>query len=363
MKITFILPGRGRSGGIRVSVEMANCLLERGHDVRIIYCRPSLTTSLGIKCELKRLYWRCSFDNTDWLDDFKGVQQPFVRLDDVEYSSGEIVICVGVFFVPYLLELDRDIYKVQYCHGLPGDKSDPLQLFLDYKIPTISVSDAIVPTLEERSGMKVVGVVPNGIDPTNYFTEEQSNRDGIGTIYDVAYEKAPQDTLELLGRIRSKWPDLKQYVFGRVRRPGGVEKHSYFRYPSVERTRQLYNRSKIWLITSKREGFCLPILEAMACGTLIISTRHDNAELLIEHGVNGFLVDVGDQGAFMRYIQFILDNDDVRHRITRRAYETAAKFTWDNAVDKMVDCLEMITSGKGNGMSFENLQLQTDSRI
>jgi glycosyltransferase involved in cell wall biosynthesis len=342
---------------------MANCLLERGHDVRIIYCRPALNTSLGLKCELKRLCWRNCFDNTDWLDDFKGVHQSFNKLDDIEYSSGEIVICVGVFFVPYLLELDRDIYKVQYCHGLPGDKSDPLQLFLDHKIPTIAVSEAIVPTLEERSGMKVVGVVPNGIDPLNYFTEKQSDRDGIGTIYDVAYEKAPEDTLELLARIGSKWPDLKQYVFGRVKRPGGIEKQSYVRYPSVEKSRWLYNRSKIWLITSRREGFCLPILEAMACGAVVISTRHDNAELLIEHGVNGFLVDVGGHGAFMRYIQLVLNNDDICRRITRRAYETAAKFTWDSAANKMINCLETITGVKEKDMSFDNLQLQTDNRV
>ncbi len=346
MTITFILPGRGRSGGVRVTVEMANCLLKRGHDVRIIYYRPALYTPAGLKRQASHVYRQSRFDNADWVDSFKGVTAPFNKLEDVSYPSAEIVISVGVFFVPYLLELKADVYKVQYCHGLPGDEMDPLRAFLDYRIPTISVSEALVETLEKHSGQKVLGVVPNGIDSENYYTDARLARNGIGTIYDVAYEKAPEDTIELLRRIRKRWPSMPQYVFGKAKRPRGIGSDSYFRFPSVAMGRELYNRSKIWLVTSRREGFGLPVLEAMACGALVISTRHDNAASLIKHGENGFLVDVGDHAGFMRYIEFVLNNEDVRQRITRQAYMTVKKYTWQSAAKKMVGCLRKVVSGE-----------------
>ena len=37
MKITFILPGIGIAGGIRVVFEYANRLQDRGHEVNIVY--------------------------------------------------------------------------------------------------------------------------------------------------------------------------------------------------------------------------------------------------------------------------------------------------------------------------------------
>ena len=345
MKITFVLPGRGRSGGVRVTVEMGNCLLKRGHDVRIIYYRPALYTPSGLKRQASYVYRQNRFDNADWVDSFEGTKTPFNRLEDVSYSTGEIVISVGVFFVPYLLGLKDDVHKVQYCHGLPGDERDPLRAFLDFPIPTISVSDALVETLEKHSGEKVLGVVPNGIDSKNYYTDGRLARSGIGTIYDVAYEKAPEDTIELIGQIRKRWPSMPRYVFGKMKRPKGIDRGSYFRYPSIPKGRELYSRSKIWLVTSRREGFGLPVLEAMACGALVISTKHDNAYSLIKHGENGFLVDVGDHEGFMRYIEFVLNNDDVRQRITRQAYKTVKKYTWDRAAEKMVRCLKSVVLG------------------
>ena len=47
--VTFVLPGDGRSGGVRVTVLMANLLLGRGYRIRIA-CprkRPSLKSRLA----------------------------------------------------------------------------------------------------------------------------------------------------------------------------------------------------------------------------------------------------------------------------------------------------------------------------
>jgi len=343
MKILFILPNGGRSGGIKVSVEMANHLLRLGHDVRIAHYRPPFFSKAGLVQKLKHvsLHLR-NFTETGWLYMFDGIIEPFSKLEDLRFPKGEVVLAVGEFFVNELLNLSSNVYKVRYCHGFAADKNSPLYVRLRLPMQTICVSEALVPTLEELCSEKVVGVVPNGINTDDYFVEKGIHRDGIGTIFGTTYEKAPEDTLELLNRVHDQWPCLARYVFGSVRRPKELPRKIYCRYPSVEKSRELYNRSKIWLVTSRSEGFCLPILEAMACGSVVISTRHDNASNLISHEENGFLVPVGDIEGFMHYIELILNDEDLRRRIADRGHETVSKFTWSVAVENMLNCLHTV---------------------
>ncbi|KKL09151.1 hypothetical protein LCGC14_2568740, partial [marine sediment metagenome] len=121
--------------------------------------------------------------------------------------------------------------------------------------------------------------------------------------------------------------------------------HNVVVFEKDDRLGGLLRHASFLLLPSLDEGFGLPVLEAMACGALVISTKHDNAYSLIKHGENGFLVDVGDHEGFMRYIEFVLNNDDVRQRITRQAYKTVKNYTWDRAASKMVRCLKSVVSG------------------
>ena len=69
MKIVFILPGSSRSGGVKSTVTVANKLLERGHNVRIL-CRK---TKKSIRGMYKTLFFAIRhYRNSTWLKGFKG---------------------------------------------------------------------------------------------------------------------------------------------------------------------------------------------------------------------------------------------------------------------------------------------------
>lgn len=346
MNITFLLPGNGRSGGVRVTVEMANQLLLCGHNVRIGHFRNPVYTKTGLKRTLRCILWRLrNISETDWLNRFNGKNESFAKLEDLKFSGGEVVIAVGSVLVNELFDLDKDIYKVRYCHGLSGHKSELKHSAWSLPMPTISVSEPLVPVIEELSGEKVLGIVPNGINPAEYFIESGIKRDGIGTIFSNSYEKAPEDTLKLLDCVARRWPHLRQYVFGKECEPKGLNKVSYWRYPSIAKVHELYNCSKIWLVPSRSEGFGLPILEAMACGSVVISTDTLGASELISHGKNGFVVPFGDTEDFMHYIELILRDNKLCRCLVEQGLETVAKYTWSNATGRMLVCLNKLLEG------------------
>jgi glycosyltransferase involved in cell wall biosynthesis len=90
----------------------------------------------------------------------------------------------------------------------------------------------------------------------------------------------------------------------------------------------LYREAAIFVLPSDEEGLGIVILEAMATGLPVVSTASGGPEVLVEHGVTGFLTPVGDQQALESAITALLDDHDLRYRMgaaARRAAE--AKFS------------------------------------
>ena len=345
MNILFVLPGSGRSGGTRVTVELGNHLLRRRHNVQIA-CRVSpFFSPNGIKRTLRKYHFGLlGINNYDWIQLFEGQLQYYSNIEQIELQNGMIVIAVGSMAVDDVLRLRGDIFKIRYCHGFSEHNPKLMESAWTEPMPTIAVSEMLVQKLEEYSGQKVIGVVPNGINRNDYFNEALT-RDGIGTIFSTNPKKLPEDTITLMVEINKRWPLLARYVFGMSRCPKELPENVYWRFPSVAKSRELYNRSKIWLVTSYSEGFCLPVLEAMACGCAVISTNHDTAPGLIEHEKNGFLVPIGDIDGFLKYIDLLLNDEETRMSLVKAGQETLMRFTWENAANNMEKVLESISVG------------------
>jgi glycosyltransferase involved in cell wall biosynthesis len=89
-----------------------------------------------------------------------------------------------------------------------------------------------------------------------------------------------------------------------------------------------------WLMPSHSEGFALPVLEAMACRTPVISTRTGIGPDIIEDGVNGYLVATGDAEAMARRIVDLLKQDGPQwSAMSEAAHACATRWTWMDAVD------------------------------
>jgi len=340
MKIVFVVPSSTRSGGIRVTVEMANHLLNAGHDVRLAIRTSQSDLRSKLKKAIKPLLRKvCVKIHDTWIQDFKGKVYYYKNLEDLTFEEGEIVIAVGPIVVQDVFNLRQNVYKMRYFHGFFEQYPDLMSSALRPQMATMAVSALLGKKIEEYSNQPVEYIIPDAINHKDYFNEHRP-RDGIGTIYHPSYLKAPEETMQLLKAINMRWPFLKKYVFGTSRRPKEISRNSYWRYPSVEKSRELYNRSKIWLVTSRSEGFSLQILEAMACGCAVISTDQMGARTLIKNNENGVIVPFGDINAFTRSIDMLLNDEQKRLKIAEKGLETVKEYTWGKSAQKMEQALK-----------------------
>ena len=94
----------------------------------------------------------------------------------------------------------------------------------------------------------------------------------------------------------------------------------------VESTRaieQYFRAADLYVLPSVREGLSIALLEAMASGLPCIATRLDGStDGLIEHDVNGMLVEPDDAEGFAESIRTILSDSDRAVRLGCAARET-----------------------------------------
>ena len=147
-------------------------------------------------------------------------------------------------------------------------------------------------------------------------------RKNLPVLLDAFGRSAPDDvTLVLAGP--SGWneriDDQLERLGPRVRTVGFVE-------PST--LRALQAGAEVFCFPSRQEGFGLPVLEAMAQGTAVITSAGTATEEVV--GDAGIVVEPADVDALGSALSHLLDDDAERLRLGRLGLERARQeFTWD----------------------------------
>lgn len=353
MKLVFILPASGRTGGIRSTVVASNILLERGHRVRILYRKSPITIRGFYRSIVIPLLYR---GNYDWLQTFKGKINSFKDIDSCSFEDGEVIIGAGIQTSSLIMDLDSvPNRKLQYLHGENITNPKETDKVLKSPLPKIVVSSFLKPLIESH-GSKVLGIIANGVDQREYYNSVNDlDKDGIGTIYYSHLSKDPATTLAVLERISKQKPHLPIRIFSSHRRPKTIKRNSFWRLPSVEKVREIYSRSMVWILASRSEGFGIPILEAMACGCAVVATDCGGPRDIINDGKNGFLVEVGNVQQIVDRVLMLISDDNLRERICIEAKKTVDEFSWDISADQLEKVLKSLTLSHCTKLKGENI--------
>jgi len=96
----------------------------------------------------------------------------------------------------------------------------------------------------------------------------------------------------------------------------------------------LYNLASVFAFPSWYEGFGVPLLEAMACGTPVVAA--DNSSLPEVVGDAGLLVNAGDAEALAVALARLLSEEDLRAELTAAGQGRARRFTWEKAAHQLL---------------------------
>lgn len=104
-------------------------------------------------------------------------------------------------------------------------------------------------------------------------------------------------------------------------------------YVSTEELVMLYNMAQIFFYPSLYEGFGLPVLEAMKCGTPVISSRSSSIPEVA--GSAALLIGSDDEKGFADGLVEMATNRQRRDEMISAGLEQAKKFSWDKSAEKL----------------------------
>ena len=101
---------------------------------------------------------------------------------------------------------------------------------------------------------------------------------------------------------------------------------------------KFYNAADLFVLPSLHESFGLPILEAMACGTPVITSNvYSMPEVA---GDAAILVDPSDPDAIANAIYKVLANDGLRNEMIKKGLERVKEFTWERCARETLEVYE-----------------------
>ena len=241
----------------------------------------------------------------------------------------------SVFFGSHFTFFDHaDAYDeehrvaITYFHGVPGtpgypefDRAFESLRRLHERIDRVQVSHREIEELVRSSGIDAAKVfrIPIGIEPRLFgarapearralglpedaFVVGSFQKDGVG--WDDGLEpkpiKGPDVLVDALAALRERVPRLHVLLSGPARGfvKAGLERHGVpYVHRVVERYDEigsLYAALDAYVVPSRQEGGPKGVLEAMAAGVPLVSTRVGQAVDLVRDGENGWLVPVDD---------------------------------------------------------------------
>jgi glycosyltransferase involved in cell wall biosynthesis len=93
----------------------------------------------------------------------------------------------------------------------------------------------------------------------------------------------------------------------------------------------LYSGARVFVFPSLYEGFGIPVVEAMACGTPVVSSTTTCLPEVC--GDAALLVDPQQTEAIAVAMQRLVDDESLRQTLTARGLERAGRYTWESATE------------------------------
>ena len=109
-----------------------------------------------------------------------------------------------------------------------------------------------------------------------------------------------------------------------------------------DKMKDIYNQADVFVLPSLSEGMSLAGLEAMAFELPIICTTNTGVNDLVDDGVNGFVVPIGDADAIKEKIEWFADNKDKILYMGEKAQEKVSKYSWSNYEKNIVSKINNI---------------------
>ena len=180
--------------------------------------------------------------------------------------------------------------------------------------------------IRDRYGLKQPYILYVGAIATH------KNVMGVLAAYEMVAAKAPHD-LVMVGPPDTAWDQAQRFVndtslSGRVHFLGTVDQAGYSLL-------NLYNGADLFVFPSFYEGWTSPPLEAMACGTPVITSNCSSLPETV--GTAAIQVDPNNPQALAHHMEKVLFDNTLKTKLVKMGFDHVSSHTWEKAAKKLIN--------------------------
>ena len=312
----------------------------------------------------KNFTWRVSRRSSKW---FARVWHRARVPIPVEYWTGPIkVLHAPDFTLPPTRGGTRTILTVHDLSFVRAPETAPrrLRAYLNQVVPrSVRRADLVLADSETtrrdlielyQTPSEKVHVLHSGVDDRFYPIDDQAilrqtrERYGIGEspyIFSVGTVQPRKNYARLAEALhRLNKPDLKLVIAGgkgwlddplykRIEDLGLKGRVQFLGFVPDEDLPALYSAARVFAFPSIYEGFGLPPLEAMACGTPVVAANTSSIPEVV--GGAGLLVDPHDVEALTDALSRAIEDESLRNQLTNQGQLRVQGFSWRTAARQL----------------------------
>ena len=320
LRVIYVTEGTIVGGGHRVVFEHLNGLAARGHDVAL-WTLQDPPEWFALRCPVRTFR------------DYDALAQALAPIEAIKVATwwrtatpvwrASVAAGVPVYFV-------QDI-ETSYYRDSPQRRHEVLETYRrEFRYLTTSAWNQA--QLREL-GLDAALVSP-GVDLDTFAPLAGAERRP-----DLALAIGRTDPLKNFPLTLKAWRQLPEprpelCLFGNHPELAAEAGISYVESPADGEVNELLNRAGVFVQTSTHEGFCLPVLEAMATGCPVVCTdAHGNRDFCAD-GENCLMPEAAP-GAVAGAIDRVLSDPHLRRRLGEAGLATAAAHDWPSRIDAL----------------------------
>lgn len=353
MKITFLGPPLNMGGGTKVIAIYADYFARNGHDVLVVSqpnAKPRLTTRIKNLFRLKFFYSRTQRSHFDGLNVKQHVIEKYRPIVSDDLPDADVVIATWWETAEWLEKIDlKKGKKIYFIQGYEiFDYIPKERAIATYKshMHKIVISKWLKDIMQKEYDNTDIDLVSNAVDKSHfYFTPRQKQKTPtVGFLVSNSYVKAVDIAIKVVMELKKTYPNLNVITFGAYALKDSsllASGDNFHLSPTIDEIREIYAKCDVWLAASRSEGFNLTAMEAMACGTPIVSTKTGwPIEAVIPYK-NGVLTEIDDVLALSEGAKWILQQtEEAWQTLSQNAAHATEGYSWEKSASKFEQILK-----------------------
>ena len=266
-----------------------------------------------------------------------------------DYPMHDVTHIVDFCDAPGILSNPFSVPHILLLQGFGGNQSLEISN-LKYRFKHVIAVSEWLKDIALKFSHKNITLIPPGVD--SQFTDLGFKKDydlkkycSIGCLFHEAPSKNIKlaidvfNMLSLHHRINVLFLSSK---IGRINEYDSLMKfeHSFIVNPPQEFLATYYNTCDIWFSPCIKEGFGLPILEAMKCKCPVVAFKNGGLDSYLINDHNCKIVKTQTVYDSAKTLSNLINQYEIKKKIVDNGYKLANKFTWENSTNKFIKVLE-----------------------